>query len=416
MKKVHKILIPVFAVLLAASVALTILVLNGTIKRKPGVTGLVEDGVFKATDFAQLDPVSVHSQSPYMQSDIEGIFYTFDTNGNVKFFEYDGKQLNNYSGTVGTITVTPELTYNKLPIKISYIVKDDKTVGYGLFTNAAHPEVTLYKYAFAKLIDPPAVYGLKGKMLLVSIDPDEAYSNDRKYVEIFNVDMTNGGLSRVFSQRDRTPDKSGRLSDRWHIITDGFIKSAEKKASVISGRRYNTDTKVFDIFDLNISMNNPDLAGIYTTFLRENPEDSSYVYLKKTKSGFKSVNYLGQETDIVSFEGDIEDYVFSGDWVYDANTREFVNLLSGKKIAAKGVEAIDMFAVNSKGTAFAALASYKDSQGLFIIDSDGKAQAYAGKDIFNSNIKNVCFADDNTIFTTGADENGACTNYLIKIK
>ena len=416
MKTVHKILIPVFAVLLAAAVVVTVLILNGTIKKQPGATGIVEDGVFKAADFAQLDPISVHSQYPYMQSDIDGIFYTADINGDVKFFEYDGKQLNNYSGTVGTITVTPELTYNKLPIKISYIVKDGKTVGYGLFTNAAHPEVTLYKYAFAKLIDPPAVYGLKGKMLLVSIDTDEAYSNDRKYVEIFNVDMTNGGLSRVFSQRDRTPDKSGRLSDRWHIITDGFIKSVENKASVISGRRYNTDTEIFDIFDLNVSMNNPDNTGIYTTFLRENPKDSSYVYLKKTKGGFKSVNYLGQATDIVSFEGKIENYVFSGDWVYDANNHEFVNLMNGKKVAAKGVEAIDMFAVNSKGTAFAALASYKDSQGLFIIDSEGKTQAYAGKGIFNSNIRNVCFADDDTLFTTGTDENGACTNYLIKIK
>ena len=230
MKTSHKILIPVFSVLLAASIALVFLTMNGTLKRKAAPSGEVENGTYTSTGFAQLNSAVVQSQYPYMKSDIDSVFYSIDTDGYVKFFEFDGKEFSDYNGMVKTLEVAPELTYNKIPITISYIEKDGKTLGYGLFTNKNNPEVTLYSYVFAKLTDAPAVYGLKGKMLLLNINPDEAYCYDKTYSEIFNVDMSNGGLSRVFSQRDRQADKTGKLTDRWHILTDGFLNSAQKKA------------------------------------------------------------------------------------------------------------------------------------------------------------------------------------------
>lgn len=416
MRTSHKVLISVFSVLLAASIALVVLTMNGTLKRKPDTSGTVENGNYVSTDFAQLKPVAVQSQNPLVQSDFDSIFYTFDADGNFKFYEYNGETITDYSGEVKTVTVTPECTYNKIPIVINFIVKDGKTLGYGLFTNKNNADVTLYSYVFAKLVDAPAIYSLKGRMLLLSTDPDEAYVADKTYTEIFDFNYSAGTCTPVFTQKDRNADKSGKLSERWNIITDGFLKSVNKKAAVISGKLYNTGTETFDVYDINTSSNTPDVSGMYGSYLRENPEDNSYVYLKKTSSGFKSASYLGQETEIARFDGDLKDYVFGGDWVYSVKERKIVNLINKKTINTKSVEAIDLLAANSDGTKFAAAANYKDNQALFIIDKDGNAQGYSGKNIFNSNIKNICFADKDALLITALNEDGTCTNNLIKIK
>lgn len=417
MRTSHKVIIPIFSVLLAASIALIFLTMNGTIKRKPDAAGEVKDDIYTSVSFAQLNSISVQSQQPYIKSDIDSVYYTFDSEGNISFYEFDGNSFSEYNGVVKAITVIPELTYNKIPITISYIEKDGKTLGYGLFTNRNDANVTLYTYVFAKLTDAPAVYGISGKMLLLCTNQDEAFCSEKTYSEIFNVDMTNGGLSRIFSQRDRQADKTGKFTDRWHILTDGFLKSVQNKAAVISGRLYNSDTKVYDVFDLNRSMNNPETTGIYGTFLRENTEHSGYVYLKKTTEGFKSVEFIAQEEEIARFDGDIDkDFVFSGDWVYSVKEKTFTNLVTGKQVVADGVEAIDMFTVNSDGTKFVAVANYKDSQAFFVIDKDGKVQGYAGENIFNSNINNICFMENDTILTTSTSDDGNCENHIIKIK
>lgn len=417
MKTSHKILIPVLSVILAASIALLVMTLNGSLKKKPGAAGEVVDGVYTSTEFAHLNPVSVQSPLPCMQTDIENIFYSMDRSGNVTFYEYNGTDFAPYTGPVYALNVYPELTYNKIPIKISYIVKDGKTTGYGLFTNAQNKGVNLYSYVFAKLTDAPETYGLKGKMLLLNLDPNEAYKSDKTYVEIFSVDITNGGLSRPFSQRDRGADRSGRFADRWHILTDGYLKSCDKKAAVISGRLYNEGTEIYDIYDLNRSMNHPDATGMYGTFLRENPKDNSFVYLKKTVQGFKSVSYLGQETELIRFDGNIDtDYVFAGNWIYSAKEHKFTNLVTNKAIVAKEVEAIDMFAVNSDESLFAAAATYKDGQALFIVDNEGKVQGYSGANIFNSNVKNICFIGKDAVMITTVNNDGSCTNNVVKVK
>lgn len=415
MKKAHKIIIPVFAVLLAGAIALVVLTMNGTLKKKPTSAGEVNNGNFSATDFAQLKSFSVQSNYPYMQSDFNNIFYSADTDGNIKFYEFKDGKFADYSGTVNTVTLQPECSYNVIPIKISYIVKDGKTCGYGLFTNKNTPQINLYSYVFAKLTDIPAVYGIDGKMLLLNTNPDEAYCSDKTYTEIFTVDMTTGACTAMFSQRDRNIEKSGKMAERWNILTDGFIKSIDKKAAFISGRLYNEGTKVYDAFDINRSINTPEAKEIFGTFLRENKKDGGYIYLKKTSSGFKSVKFIAQEEEIVRIDSDIEkECVFSGDWVYTVKDKTFTNLVNGTKITADGVEAIDMFAVNSDGSKIVAVANY-ENQAMFVINKDGSVQGYSGDNFFNSNIKNICFADNNTVMTTATNKDGTCINYLTKI-
>lgn len=416
MKKSHKIIISVFSVLLAASIALVVLTMNGTLKRKPDAVGEVVNNTYSSADFAQLKSATVQTQQPIMKSDIDSVFYSVNTDGSIIFYEYKDGTLAEYNGAVKSITVTPELTYNKIPITISYIEKDGKTLGYGLFTNKNNTDVNLYSYVFAKLADAPTVYGLKGKMLLINTNQNEAFCNEKTYTDIFDFNIANNTLSRVFSQRDRQADKTGKFTDRWHILTDGFLKSVQNKAAVISGRLYNSDTTVYDIFDINRSINDPEATGIYGTFLRENSEHSGYIYLKTTSTGFKSVNFIAAEEEIARFEGNINsDFVFSGDWVYSVKDRTFTNLVNGTKITATDIEAIDMFAVNADGSKFVAVANYKDSQAFFVIGSDGSVKGYSGNNFFNSNINNICFAGNDAVLTTSLNDDGSCTNYITTI-
>ena len=413
MKTSQKVIISVFSVLLAAAVAVTVLLMNGTIKKKNDSQGKVVDGEYVSEDFSSLSTVSVNSETPIMPCGAGSVFYSVSLNGEIKFYEYNGENLTEYSGEVKTFHAVPQCSHREIPIDIYYIERDGKTIGYGLYTSSDTEETNLYPYVFAKLTDAPELYGVKGKMLLLNTDPDEAYCSDKTYTEIFDADIETGKCEKLFSERDRTVDKTGRMTERWNILTDGYLQSAEKKAVIISGRLYDSETEIYDVFDMNKSTNKPDATGMLGTFLRDDSE-SGYVYLKRTATGFKSVNYIGDEKEIVSFEGDFyNDFVFSGNWVYSVKDRTFTNLLDGTKITATGTEAIDMFAVSSDSTKIAAVANYKN-QAFFVINSDGTEKSFSGTEIFSSGVKNICFADENTVLVTFASDSG-CVNRLIKV-
>ena len=199
MKKIHKILIPVFSVLLVISIAALVVSFNGNIMAK--LTGKANDDFssvgFKGDDFSSLSPVSAVSDYPLVKSDIDSIYYCVKPDGKVSFYEYNGSALAPYTGDVETIDLKPECSYVNIPITVYYIEKDGKTLGYGLFTNANDDSVELYSYVFAKLIDAPTVYDLQSKMLLLSTDEKEAYSADKSYCEIFSVNMENGKCTNV---------------------------------------------------------------------------------------------------------------------------------------------------------------------------------------------------------------------------
>lgn len=415
MKTSHKVLIPLLSVLLILSLVLAYFVANGTLRKKYITENERSSVDFTATDFSELGSADFDSAYPVMATDIDGIFYTFSPDGKVSFFEYSGGKLAPYSKKVGTLSVQPELTYNKIPIKIYYITEGEKQVGYGLFTTAnSKADVKAYSYVLAKMITPPSIYKIKGNMLLVSTNPDEAYCGDRAYSDIFSVSMQNGKCTNLLSQRDRSADKTGRLTERWGILTDSFLKTAGKKASLISGRLYDSDTEIFDIFNMNKSLDYPETKGLYTTFLRET-SDSGLIYLKKTADGFKSVKFIVEEKEIASFTGDLKkDFVISGNWIYSNTDETFTNLITGDSFTAKNLGSIDMFAVNSDSSKFAAVASY-NNQAFFAINRDGSYSAYSGKSIFDKSVNNICFADKDTVITTAVKDDNTCVNHITKI-
>ncbi len=415
MKTVHKVLITVFSFTLVISILVLLLstMLTGSFN-----VGLSSSGDFNGKNISTLNPSSVATEYPLVQSDFDSIYYCMKPDGVVDFYEYNGTSVSKYAGEVKTVELKPSCTYYKIPITVYYITVEGKTLGYGLFTTKnSDADVNLYSYVFAKLIDAPGIYDLNGKMLLLSTDSSQAYNQDKTYTEVFDVNMSKGSCSAVTAQSNRNADSTGRLSERWSILTDYQLKSVSKKAAMISGRLYDESTEIYDIYDINKSVNNPFCKGAYGTFLRED-SDSALIYIKKTATGFKSVRYLVEEKEIASFEGDItKDFVFSGDWVYDKLTSTFTNLITGKAIAApKTSGRVNDFCVNDDGSLIVAVATSQSNQSLSVITADGQAENYSGNSIYTADVRNISFADSGTVITTSVQADGTCVNNIIKIK
>ncbi len=414
MKTVHKVLITVFSFTLIISILfllLSVFINDGS------SDSLGSDGGYNGAEFKTLNSASLATQYPLVESDFDNIYYCVKADGSVEFFEYNGTSFSKYSGEVNTVELKPTCTYYKIPINVYYIEKDGKTLGYGLFTTEnSDADVNLYSYVFAKLIDAPTVYGMKGKMLLLSTDETTAYCKNKVYTEFFSVDMAKKACSTVVAQRDRNADKTGRKSERWAMLTDSYLATVSKRAGIISGRLYDESTEIYDFYDINKSENNPHKKGMYGTFLRED-SDSGIIYLKKTSDGFNSVKYITEEKVIAEFKGDFEKgFVFSGDWVFDRENKTFTNLISGKRIEAKKASgSITDFTVNSKGNLIVALSSNQVNQAFSIIDENGDVKQYTGNSVYTAQVKNASFADDTTVLTTFVDGDGGCLNYLTKI-
>lgn len=414
MKKIHKILIPVFSVLLVISVVALILSLNGGGLKLGSISSNLSGSV-KGADFSTLGSSSVLTKSPPIKSDIDSIYYCLNTDSTVSFYQYNGSSLVSYGGEVKTAELKPECTYQKVPITVYYITVDGKTLGYGLFTTVnSNADVKYYSYIFAKLVDMPSIYGKTGKLLLLSTDEKQAYSQDKTYTEAFSADLSKGTCTSLSSQRDRTADKSGRLAERWDIFTDSYLKTVSKKAGLISGRMFDADTELYGVYDLKVGTNKPAVSSIYGTFVRETSE-GGFVYIKKTSDGFKSVEYITSEKTIAEFKGDIKGCVFCGDWVYQPDTKTFTNLLTGKAVEAGKLGFVPYkFCVNEDSSKIAAMAD-GETQSFAVIDKDGAVTQYTGTEIFTTGIDNMCFLDSSTVLTTTVMSDGASKNLLTKV-
>ncbi len=411
MKTVHKILIAVLSVAFVISAA----ALGLSFFADKGDIDILPEAVKKAESVDNICSQSLTTDYPLIQSDFEKILYSVKPDGAVVFYQIGTDVLSEYAGEVKTIELTPSCTYYKIPITVYYIEVDGRTLGYGLFTTEnSDAKVNLYSYAFAKLIDAPMVYGVDGKLLLLSTDPEEAYSTDKTYTEAFEVNMENKRCKSFTAQRDRTADRNGRLAQRWSILTDGYLSSASKKACMISGRLYDEGTSVYDVYDLNKGLNKPVVKGIYSQYLKED-SDSGLVYLKKTDNGFKSVRYIAEEKTIAQFTGDMVcDFVFSGDWVYDLKNKEFTNLVTGKTVDGKNLDdTIPTFCVNDDGSKIVVMMSGEDTQKLSIVSADGEVKRYSSDNIYSADIQNMCFIENSTVLTTAVKSDGTCVNYII---
>lgn len=421
MSKKFKIIIPVLCVLLAGSIVLALIV-TGIIGSKK-ITAENAD-TSNQSGYSEAVSFSGTSNYPYMQTEIKNIFYSVEPSGKVTFFEIKNNSFSAYSGKTETINANFTSSNENITIKVYYIVKKDKTIGYGLYKNdSADGNKKINTFVFARLLNMPSAYSGRGKMLLIDTNADDIYSADKTYSDAYSLNMTSGNASRITTERDRGVGKNGAFVDDWFIVTDSLISSVKNYPLFISGRFYSSDTSnTYDVFFNTSYSFERKVSQTFGTYLRE--VNGGYVFLKKTSDGFMSAKRINGKSDnkkIAAFKGDInKDFIFCGNWVFDKNNYIFTNLINGKSYSAGKISAekTDRFIVSPESDKFVLYCTSGSSQAIVLFNSKtGSTKILSEKsnsEIYDLSAANNCWIDNDTFMDTSFNSDKSSTYKIIK--
>ena len=320
----------------------------------------------------------------YLPTDFAGVYYTANFNGEVKFFEYANGAMNPSALEVKTVKTNLKASYETIPVTVSYIEKDGRACGYGVFTSDMSKDVDVYSYAFVKLTAKPAGYG-EGYLLLADFDKNNFYKAEKLYSEIYNFNLAKGSASTYVSNHTRMIDKNGTFRQDWTLLTDDFVKNLGNSKYFLSSRYYNESDKGrrADVMVLSNAYRPKivvkDILGVW--FVSDN---NGMHYLRKNENGFANMNFVnGEERVLTQFEGDYyNDYMQCGKYLINKNTLVMTDLMTGTTQTFKdiNINSADVFSVSPDGTK-AVFASYGEVnangakvQSIIYCTADGSAE------------------------------------------
>lgn len=401
-----------FAVFLAAFAVtglIIFLVFGGRGKNPGGKTGNFS---FKNVAVAEMQ-----TDEPMRKSGIENVFYTVSETGKVKFFEYKNNAFTEIQPT-GSKKITVQVSGQNIPLNVTYLQRDGKTEGFGLFLASDNPGVYLYDYFFVKLRNLPASHQIdKGDVLLLMDENKDDFSKDEKtYEQSFYYNMNSGKVSRFMNEATGSTDLEGKKRSDYAVLTDSVLDSAGKSITFFTSRYYAVTDPNLDV-DLDIKE-----RGAYhrlTThahFMYAKSVKGGTVFLRENKngSGFSArlIPYYGaKETVIAEFSGDFEkDYIRSGDFLLNKKSGEITSLLTGKtqKADISVLGNVEFFAISEDGKRAVIAGSHRDeadSQALvfcdFSTDSTASAVDY-NSGIYSAENPNFAFGNGYIFFNRPA--------------
>ncbi|MBQ2903498.1 MAG: hypothetical protein IJE48_03800 [Clostridia bacterium] len=329
----------------------------------------------------------------YLPTDFAGVYYSASLNGEVKFFEYANGAMNPSALEVKTVKANLKATYETIPVTVSYIEKDGKACGYGVFTSDMSKDVDVYSYAFVKLTAKPAGYG-EGYLLLADFDKNNFYKAEKLYSEIYNFNLAKGTASTYVSNHTRMIDKNGSFRQDWTLLTDDLVKNLGDSKYFLSSRYYNESDKGrrSDVMELSNAYRPKivvrDILGVW--FVSDN---NGMHYLKKNENGFANMNLVnGEERVLTQFEGDYyNDYMQCGKYLINKNSLVMTDLMTGTTQTFKdiNISSADVFSVSPDGTK-AVFASYGEVnangakvQSIIYCTADGTKAVFAEPLLFD---------------------------------
>ena len=169
---------------LAVVCVFTFLVLGGVIKLNPKETESgSENGGYDTS--AYLNDVKYQSETSdkiYLPTFIDGIYYTADTAGSVKFYDFN-TETDTFTERAadGTYDVSVNMSEQNISAKVSYVKTDGKTAGYGLYTpTIAGDTDSIYRYVFFAVTDMPSGMGSSSNLLLLADSTENNFRNAEK--------------------------------------------------------------------------------------------------------------------------------------------------------------------------------------------------------------------------------------------
>lgn len=294
---------------------------------------------------------------PYLQTDIENVFYTMSTEGEVEFFTYaDGKFT--LTEATGKYDVKVKMSEQNLTASVTYLEKDGVISGYG-FYEPSTDSYDLYPYAFFRIANFGAdneKVSSSSYILLVDTTKEDFYSNDKIYDEAFVFKPSDSSCTRMLSEANRTVGHDGIKRNDYTLLNDNVIANATKQHLFFSGRQYaETDERV-DLFRSGGTGNNVDniiIARDVLGYWVKNTEDG-LLYITLDENGNVTVEKYDSAEDksetVKTFDGvKREDILVDGDYMYIISKNSIYSLTEDKEIALdynkKSVFKADMFSV-----------------------------------------------------------------------
>ena len=163
-------------VLLAAAIALSAAVFGFGLGKKKGDEQPKADPNAAAA-YQALSTTADFADHPLLPTDFDGIFYSADPNGNFEVYEYKNGAFTKIDAS-GTVTATVSLSNQNIPAEITYLKRDGKVDGYGLFTTSnSDAPVDIYDYVFCRVKTMPKQFS-GDALLLLDTKKDDFYPSD----------------------------------------------------------------------------------------------------------------------------------------------------------------------------------------------------------------------------------------------
>lgn len=358
---------------------------------------------------------------PYLSTDIENIFYTMSTEGDVKFYSFADNTFTPVDAS-GTYDVSVVMSEQDVSTTVTYYEKDGVISGYGLYTGKTD-SFDLYPYAFFRLTNYGEDYDKAYStscLLLVDTTEDDFYSNEKIYEEPFIFKYSDSSCTRMLSEANRTVGMDGTKRSDYSLMNDAVIDGSVEHQLFFSGRQYaEADAKV-DLLRSGGSGNNVDnvrLAQDVLGYWAKYVEDS-IMYITVDES--ENVIIVKYDTDseeastVKTFDGvKRDDILVYGDYLYIISKNMLYSLLEDKEISLAYNNAssfrADMFVCN--GETFV-VRGYTDNRYPCIITAaveNGTVKNSYSNEFFR-NVVNPVLVGDNVMFTV--QENGSFGYYI----
>lgn len=419
MTKKNKIVIAVLAVILIIGIVFAALTTNKGFLGK--LTGSVDPSNGKS--LTSTESTSFKSDYPLVQTQQRDLFYEPYPDGTIKYFRFDGNNFAEVTDGITEKTVTLECSYQKIPVKLYYLHTDAGTVGYGIFTSEQQSSVKLFSYVLVRMMDCPAAYKSAAKtdyILLTDMDAEDSYKTDKTYSDMYSFDIKTGKTALVMSQRDRTAQEDGTVSEGWTIFTDSSLNSEQTKDLFASTRVHDSKTanKLYSFMTVANSSagkraNAVTVDNSPSYEIRE--KDKNYYCFVSTASGFDLIKNGDRKNPLKSFDGKFTNYCVSGDWIYGKASGEFTNIITGETKTVKKAEYSSLagFTANESGTKFVLFANGANQSMIMYDTANNKTNAVTDS-LFDSGICNFCFIDDNTVLFSSYTDLLEASNAILK--
>ena len=393
---------------------------NEPVDDEPTTQEDIADNYMVTNQYTNDITASAENNLPYLETDIENLFYTASTDGEIKFYTFADNKFTETEAD-GTYDVTVTMSEQEIKATVTYIEKDGVISGYGLYKGATDG-FDLYPYAFFRLAnycaDNKAASG--DYLLLVDTTADDFYSNDKIYDEAFGFKTSDSSCTRLLSEANRTVGIDGTKRSDYTLFNNAVIDIATSHHIFFSGRQYSEADERVDLFRSGGTGNNVDniiIARDVLGYWVKNTEDG-LMYISVDENGNVIVAKYNADEDksetVKTLEGVTrEDILVDGDYIYSISKDTVYSILDENEAtlgyAKNDVFAADMFTVLGDKFLVRGYADKHVPVSVVASLADGKVDAVYADEFFR-NVVNPIIVSGGVMLTV--QENDKFTYYI----